>query len=226
MSYHGHVKAWSISTLSKYQECPLKIYFEKIQKIPQPDSPALARGNKVHEEAELFVKGELEEMPESLLLYEEGFNDLLVVDADVVSIEDDWAFKADWSRCEWLDPEAWARFKFDYFNMKDNEGRVIDYKTGKRYPVKHVIQMLYYSIVLFVHYQDMTHITTELWYLDDDKAGPAVKRYSRAQAMLHYKSMMENALKMTTPQFFVPTPSGKACRFCPYKRNPCDHFIE
>ena len=222
----GQVPAWSISTLQKYMECPLRIYYEKIEKIQSEQGEAAKRGENIHKQIEDYLNG-LTERPDCLYRMADQF-DKLFEDCQAaakrgadVSHEGEWAFRADWTRTEWFSEDVWARFKMDSTIIEGNKATVIDYKTGKRYPVQHTLQMIYYAIALLLSNPDLEEVTTELWYVDKKTENLVRKKYTRGQAMVFYSQMMENALKMTSEQIFHPNPSKFTCRFCPFKTGPC-----
>lgn len=219
----GQIPAWSVSTLQKFLECEYRMYWEKVQRIPTPDSPAAARGTAIHQEAEDFLNGVHAELPESLGLMKDEFSELLEYHHENSGApEQEWAFTREWERTEWFGPDAWARFKLDYVGEVGDHGRVIDFKTGRRYPTKHAMQMIYYAIAFLIAKPEIQKVDTELWYLDHKPSGALVKKtYSRGQAMQFYPSMQKRAVEMTRERRFKPQPSQSACRFCPFNGNQC-----
>ncbi len=57
----GPVAAWSYSALKVFEECPYRTYISRVKKIPEPSSPAADRGSQIHDEAEQYVDGRIEE---------------------------------------------------------------------------------------------------------------------------------------------------------------------
>ena len=60
------VTAWSISRLNTYTQCPFKFKLTAIDRIKEPQSPAMARGAAIHKEAENYLKGTDIAVPQNL----------------------------------------------------------------------------------------------------------------------------------------------------------------
>ena len=48
------VKSWSYSAYALYDQCPAKYRYAKIDKLPEPRSEALERGDRIHKEVEAY----------------------------------------------------------------------------------------------------------------------------------------------------------------------------
>ena len=72
----GPIKAWSFSTLTKFEECPYRVYLNKVEKIPEPSGSAADRGTAIHTLAEDYVQGFVGELPDELSKYTESFKQL------------------------------------------------------------------------------------------------------------------------------------------------------
>lgn len=216
----GPVVAWSYSALKVFEECPYRTYISRVKRIPEPSSPAADRGSQIHDEAEKYVDGRIEEFPDSLMKFEKQFADLRAGYLDgTVELEGEWGFTTDWKPTGWLSDDTWARIKLDAYVMQDKtSARVIDYKTGKRFgnEIAHSQQCLLYAIAAFARDPDLEYVRTELWYLD--KAETATQDYTRKEAMQFMPSFHERGVKMTTETEFAPTPSSSACRWCSYRK--------
>ena len=131
----GPVVAWSYSALKVFEECPYRTYISRVKRIPEPSSPAADRGSQIHDEAEKYVDGRIEEFPDSLMKFEKQFAELRAGYLDgTVELEGEWGFTTDWKPTGWLSDDTWARIKLDAYVMQDKtSARVIDYKTGKRF---------------------------------------------------------------------------------------------
>ena len=57
------VKAWSYSRYATYALCPLQFKLRYIDKIPEPQSPAMARGDRIHKEIARWLTGLVESLP-------------------------------------------------------------------------------------------------------------------------------------------------------------------
>ena len=95
-------------------------------------------------------------------------------------------------------PEVAKFFRF----MSDNE-------------IKHAEQLQLYMVAVFLRYPKVQKVITEAWYLDKDEITQIV--YSRKQLPRYLKTFNNRGIKFTSMTEFLPTPSYKACAYCPYK---------
>lgn len=217
-SKFGPVSSWSYSALKTFEECPYRIYIQRIKKIPEPPSPAADRGTAIHKLAEQYIKGELGEFPPELVKFKDDFDELraLFIDAKV-EVEGEWGFSIDWEAVGWMVPQTWARIKLDAMVHQDEtSARVIDFKTGKKFgnEIPHAQQCLLYAIAAFFRFPLLELVQTELWYLD--KGERTIRSFTRTEAMQFAPGFHQRGIKMTTCENFAPTPSKDACRWCPY----------
>lgn len=218
------IPAWSFSRLDDFESCNYKARLKYIDKIPQPpltppegkDEHPLKRGRRIHDLAEMYVTKNIELAPE-LQHFEDAFIDLRTLyrsSPEAVAVEEDWAFDHDWSKTGWFGSNTWGRLKLDCAVTVDSPMRVIDYKTGKKYPPKHSQQGQLYGLVASLRHPEIERFKVEFWYLD---TGETLEReYSRIQLKIFQDDFNYRALTMTTATDFPPRPSMFACRFCPY----------
>lgn len=233
----GPIKAGSYSRLDVYEACPYRARLAFIDKIPEPvrsDTHPAARGSRIHEDAELFVRG-LKALPQELQSFSGELNHLKeLYKQSRVATEETWAFDFAWRPTRWDDwDNTWVRIKTDITVFREIDGNlldedlsfdfsaprqavVIDLKTGKRYgnEFKHAEQCTLYAIGAFKRYPKLEHVVTELWYSDADDLYTV--SFDRDQAMQHFPRFNDRLLKMTTATDFPPTPSRNSCRWCPY----------
>lgn len=226
----GPLKSWSFSSLSVYEQCPLRSKFKSIDKISEPSTAALARGSEIHDLAERYVRGlEGEEVPLPLQQFEKGFTQLKEeFAAGKVTCEEEWAFRKDWSETGWMDDDCWHRAKLDAFLVGgDGSALIVDYKTGKKFgnELKHGEQGLVYAIGAFLKYPELDFIKIEFWYLD--KGEKLIRNFTRQQALLFQPQLHQRAVKMTTAVEFEAKPSFVACRWCHYgKEGICKEVFD
>lgn len=235
----SRIKAWSMSRLDVFEGCPYRAKLAYVDRIPEPDrvppegkdEHPLDRGVRVHDAAEAFVTRDV-----NLIEELEAFNDdFLSAKAQYVErpgscvVEEEWAFDADWRKTGWNSDTAWGRLKLD-LGLRSEDGksmRVIDYKTGKKYPAKHVQQGQLYALVSFLRHPELEEVTTEFWYLDQPCKTPdknkLVNKYSRMKAMILKDSFDQRAKAMTEATSFPPKTSSFTCRWCPYGDNGNKH---
>src|SRR5574340_1337098 len=94
-------------------------------------------------------------------------------------MEDEWAFREDWTVTGWSAKDAWVRLKLDAFYVRTSrQGKkvlyIIDYKTGKVYD-DHYGQLSFYAMcaMLRPEFADVDAVVAQLWYID---IGPEATR--------------------------------------------------
>jgi CRISPR/Cas system-associated exonuclease Cas4 (RecB family) len=218
------IKAWSMSRLDVYETCPYRAYLQYVQKIPTPelvpkegqDEHALVRGLRVHTAAERFVIDDINLIDEL-----QNFSDAFHLQRakyrespDLCAIEQEWAIDECWQQTGWSSDTAWGRMKLDYAELNPPEMTIVDYKTGKKYPVKHIQQGQLYALVSSIRYPEIEKFNVAFWYLD---SGETLKQsYNRTQLEMFKEDFDRRARTMTTATEFPPKSSAYACRFCPY----------
>lgn len=227
----GLVTTWSFSALKKYEACPHATYLSRVERIKEKDSPAAERGSKIHEEAENFVQGKIDELPPLLKKVEKRAVELRERFANqpfLMTVEENWAFTLDWKPTGWTDENTWCRQKLDVF-YKDSttSAVVVDWKSGKKFgnELKHGEQGLHYAIGAFMKYPELDYIQTEFVYTDHGEY--LKKNFTRERAMLHLPKIHERAIIMTTARTFPPKPSKQNCKYCSYRESgDCDYAVE
>ena len=219
------IKAWSFSRLAIFEQCKLRTKLAYIDRIPEPERPlppgktehANDRGSRIHDAAELFVRGGVELLPE-LRSFRAEFLRLRDLFAEgKVGLEGEWAIDHDWVPTQWNSSNCWGRIKLDAFvQLNKKHGVVIDYKTGKRYgnEIKHAEQCQLYQLAAFMRYPDLEVIDVELWYTDQDEI--AHMRYTREQGLRFFNKFNNQANLMTTMTEFPANPNIFSCKWCPY----------
>ena len=236
----GLIRFWSHSALQKFQICPYSMYLKRVMKIKEESGPAAERGNLIHDQAEKYVDGRSEQLPDAKKVgaFETRFNVLREEYAKGhVGLEQDWGFTADWEpltetgRALYKNPQLWAIMKLDVFHWESaTSARIIDHKSGKLWgnEVKHAGQGMEYTIAAFMRYPQLEHITVDFWYLDQGQDRP--RTYTRADAMLLEPRTTERALKLTTAneqELKKANPSQSNCKWCFYKKEGiCEYAYE
>lgn len=206
------INAWSYSALTLYESCPRQFKFRKIDKLPEPKAAPMVRGIKIHNEAAKFLGGELDEVPDSCMLFEDQFWELRDMNPIV---EQQWAFTAGYKSVSWFHKSVRLRIVIDVgLEYSDNTGEVIDHKTGKYKPDNHDEydeQMDLFAAGMFKRNHSLTDITTRLWFLDEGVE--VIREITKASALLKMDELEDRAEVMMTTERFPPSPSWK-CRFC------------
>jgi hypothetical protein len=172
------ITSWSFSRFKTYDQCPLKLKLSAIDKIKEPPSDAMSRGDRIHKLAEAYVKGTLKKLPDELALFPKFFNkmkNLYAKKRDMIVVEETWAFRKDWSRTVWNDwTECWLRVKLDVAWIDGSTVFIVDSKTGKfnpRYGLESYVEQLdLYATAALLIYSDVPglKVIPALYYLDHE----------------------------------------------------------
>lgn len=229
------IRQVSFSRLQNFEKCRYLAKLMYIDKVPEPERPlppgrtehANDRGSRIHDAAEMYVRGGVELIPE-LLRFKDEFNALRnSFERGQVQLEGEWAVNTEWEPVAWGSSDAWCRMKLDAMELhEDGEyARVIDYKTGKRRgnEIKHTEQGQIYQLATFLRYPDLQDITVEFWYTDLGETD--IKHYSRVQGIQYFDKYNDRLLAISTCTDFKPNPNAFSCRWCPYNGNACDYGV-
>lgn len=210
------ITSWSYSRYSTYTGCPRKAYFSYVLKIKTPEVPAMARGTEIHEQAEDFMCGTHQNLPESLHMYREEFETLRENFTNIAwGTEIEWAFNKKWGSTGWFDEDCWLRIKVDLAYKDDDENlTVVDYKTGKVRD-NYQEQLSLYALGAFLS-SDVRRVKTQLWFLDHGHTTTVF--YNREDVGVLKKNWNNRVARMMKDKYFLPTP-GYMCRFCDYSKS-------
>lgn len=232
--------AWTISKWQQWVQCGLNYALEhepkrvikrfpgwKIGKLPaREEGPALRRGTEIHEALEVYLTTERAELDEFefktpwLVAFKALRKEIA---AGTGGTEVLWQFDDQW--CE-THPGVlpWHRQKLDAWYVYEARARVIDFKTGKRYPDKHRDQMEVYAIGVFAMFEQVDTVVTELWYVDEPEFLPLRKEFDREKDADRLARKWEaRAQTFLTDERFEARP-GRHCTWCPFnasKGGPC-----
>jgi hypothetical protein len=230
------IKQWSFSRLGDFEKCRYKAKLKYIDKIPEPPRPlpvgksehANERGTRVHDCAELYVKGGVELIPE-LIAFKERFDILRTLHSEGrVFLEGEWAFDEFWMPCAWKSESAWCRMKLDAFvRVSDKHARVIDYKTGRKYgnEVKHTEQGQLYQLACFLKFPELESINVEFWYIDQGADQDLAMSYTREQGTRYFDKYNKRGIDLTTAVEFPPNPNAYSCKWCAYLGGVCEFGV-
>lgn len=189
------------------------------------------RGTAIHTQAAQYIKGALLRMPKELTLFDREFRRLRAAykaAPGVISMEQTWAFTADWRHTRW---DNWAgcalRIKVDLAEIGEDAIMVTDWKTGKFRDSKaaeYLEQLELYALGALLWFPDVSEVHTRLAYIDEGLVHPAETSVTLRKELPTLKKAWEKKTKkMLTDTQFKPNP-GDACRWCHFKSGnggPC-----
>jgi hypothetical protein len=250
------IKSWSPSRLEKYGACPSRAKYEFVDKLcplcfngkltgwdPQtcdhcarsPEIPEpIARGNRMHEDLEMYVTGRRGQLPKDLQGAKPLANALRSAYKDTkVKVEMDFVLGSNWEVISKFSKDAWIRAKIDILHLvSPTEVVVIDWKSGgvdrdsgaPKNPGKYADQLSVYSTVVLSALPAIEKVTTKLLFLDAtvDQEIPG-EPLLRKNLKKSQDAWTKRVKAMLTDKVFAPRP-GYACRYCPFTKNvggPC-----
>lgn len=205
---------WSFSSLSTYEQCPLKYWHEKLSgNPPAPPGRAAARGNRVHEQVEEYLLGTRPTPPKEFSTFNDELNGL--IDHNALP-EMEMAFSQDWGESDW--DHAWVRGKLDA--VVPEMGLVIDFKTGRYYP-KHRDQAELYALMSYKKGLDQDgKVDCEFWYVDLDDVTLWTFPVSQMEAI--QERWEARAAKLDEESEWRAKPN-RFCKWCSY-RDECPEY--
>jgi CRISPR/Cas system-associated exonuclease Cas4 (RecB family) len=215
------IKAWSYSTWSNWDNCPRKVYFEKIEGLKSSGSPAMERGSRIHSQVENYLLGK-GDLPEECEALTEEFEELLALG---VAAEAKICMTEQWALVSWFDPAAWVRGALDWCHwISPTHFKLGDLKTGKIRSKQHKTQMGLYALLAFKAYPKARKVTVELFYCDQDEIHESeyTRKADFKKLEAEWKPRWEGLLGDTE---FPATPNP-LCGWCDYsakKGGPCVH---
>lgn len=218
------ITSWSFSKYKVWKTCPAKCKFSSIDKLPEPQSPQMLKGNDTHKLAEDFLNGKLETVPEELKLFGDDYRALREYSLEhpgSVFAEYGAAFTSDLVETTWWSKDAWLRVKLDVRVLnEDNTAVIIDLKTGKMRK-EDKDQLSLFALAEFLLSPHIEEVRTELWY---SAGGELVNGVYLRSGFEHLKQeWLDKAAPMLTDEEFLPTPNGLCgyCAFSKLKGGPC-----
>jgi len=229
----ARIVAWSFSRWRDYRKCPAYAKFKHVERLKEPEGPALARGSHIHELAQVFAqKSRRSRCPPELATFEAEFR-VLQANRATLAVEQQWCFNREWRRTGWFDDDAWLRVVVDASWTGDRpQGpgaaplrrlTVIDHKTGKVYG-EHDEQLDLYALAGFLQDDAVDEVEVQFWYLDQGVQKPDQARvFSRGDVPALKKKWASATRAMLADTVFRPRPS-KSCTWCAFskgKGGPC-----
>ena len=220
-------RTWSYSALGKFEKCPQSWSYQKINRLPDPSSPAMKRGNKIHARLEHAVRtGEVPDIQTFKLA--RYIKDLR---KRAPHVEEMWVFDKNWrflgvgGNNKWYD-DAWLYAKLDVYLPPTQKmpPRVIDWKTGRIYPEHESQAHLYALAALSREQRDFPVVEVDMVYADQKEVHHMEIKTKDAVDQREEWTARANVL-MTATEF--PRKPGKHCDWCSFsqrKGGPCNEL--
>lgn len=233
--------AWSYSRYGTYRTCPAKARYQYLDKLDAgPKADPLIRGERIHKEADAYLRGVAKRVPAELIPVAETVKELRAYakkKPHLVLLEETVALRADWSPTVWNDWQGCrVRIKMDVAYLeeaKDGAPRahVVDWKTGKfneSSAEDYLEQLDLYALGALVRWGEFEGLTVQprLVYTDLGLSYPSEPRiYAQAELPGLKRAWEKRVRPMLNDKRFAPKPNW-SCRYCPYgvsKGGPCHY---
>ncbi len=201
------MRTHSYSSLKAWVTCPRQykaLYIDK--SVRRTSSPALERGNRIHQALEDAVNGGAEPdvwTPDGLI------HKLSTGSAEA---EVELAIRRDGTPCGFWDKDAWLRGKIDVYMGADGRALMIDWKTGKVYP--DALQADIYATMARCTWGSDMKVSFYFVYVDQKVIHP---EYPDSHAEERVRALVD---RVEGDEHYTPQPCF-ACRFCPV--NWCEY---
>lgn len=217
--------AWSYSKLRDFETCRAQFKRRHIEKLPEPESPALVHGSAVHNAIENWFNG-WQDAKEKKATENEIMGpmtkDFALLKKRGPVTEQMWAHDKKWEALDdgYKSPGTWIRAKTDAHLIDGKKAYVFDWKTGRPAEVG-LDQLKFYGTLTMLRYPDVDDVMLELWYVDHKKivAGQMARKALAAAR----KEFQRRATKIYNEATWPEEP-GMGCRWCPFRKavgGPC-----
>jgi len=223
----------SYSRYTTYEQCPFKAKLAYLDKVPEPQNAAMARGSDIHGLIEKYLRGQSKRLAVDVANFRDMAKDVRHYTNDKnyeVTLEYMMAFDNQWISCAWNDWDKCAvRIKTDVmiYDLTDGEVTIIDWKTGKhdsRNLEKYLDQMEIYALGAFKHYTQkklsVDKINVMLIYVDNGDIEE--KEFLPGDIIKLEKKWTAKFSTMFKDTTFKPKPSF-LCRWCHYRKDNAEN---
>lgn len=206
---------WSYSSLSTYETCPSKWKYRYIDGLPDPPSPAMERGTRLHSQCEEYLNGGVEapgELGKIAHILER-------LRANTAKAECAWRLDAEWNPIE--HGGRVIGIVDVHFRLGDAL-HIYDFKTGRTYP-GHAQQLELYALLGASHHPDVDRFEVGAIYIDTGKLSRR-RTITRDELSPIRADWHQRAEAMLADEVYEPNPKGGGCYWCPYKSltgGPC-----
>ncbi len=221
--------AWSFSRFAQHRKCPAQAKYKHLDKLPEPQHPAAARGEDIGKRTEAYLKKQTAKMPVEITSLKAEFQ--MLRKQKGLFVEEMWGFDKNWSPVAWNDwNNCWLRVKIDvgFNDIKLNQLDIRDNKSGKYKPEdndSYMEQLSLYAAAGVAQFPATNRAIVSLQYTDHGIIFPTKGAlvYTAKQAKALQKDWTRKAQPMLNDTRFAPRP-GDHCRWCPYSKSkggPC-----
>lgn len=211
--------AWSYSRYETWSRCPLQFKLKFLDKIAEPGSPAMERGDRIHKGIAAYITTESPVCPDEALVH--PAISTLIYEARAISppdrdVEQQWGYTSDFKATGWFGGDTWFRSILDLgVGYEDGSYEAVDWKTGKRYGSNDE-QVETQALAVMSRMPQVTHVTTRLAYVDSGEQ--VFNEFPGTHRVKLAEKWQAKVKPMFADTVFAPRPNDK-CKFCHYARS-------
>lgn len=212
--------AWSFSSLSAFETCPLRYKLTRVTKVVQePQSEAMLWGNRVHKALEERVRDGTP-LPATLAGYE-SISAKIAGSGGSVVVEQKLTVNENFQPTSWFAKDAWCRGIVDVGVIGSTSAVILDWKTGNR--KVDLDQLKLFAGMAFAHYPEIKTVKTGFVWLKENTIDK--EEFTREQIGEIWGEFLPRVARLN--QAFEtgrwqPKPSGLCRSWCPVGKSNCE----
>lgn len=208
------MKAWSYSSIKKYNTCPRQYYHLKVLKdFEEPKTEALDYGKEFHSACELYVRDDTPLPPQ--FSYVKGTLDKIKALAGTKYCEYAMGLTENLDPCGFFDSNVWWRGIADILVVNGNKAKCGDYKTGKSAKYADTDQLELLALAIFKHFPEVTEVKGALIFVVANKLVKATYTIEKEGKLWEkWLSEYERMKASYKNDVWNPRPSGLCMRHC------------
>lgn len=207
-----HIK-WSYSGLKDYQNCPRQYHEVKVLKrYTKKPTQQMLYGTEVHRALENYIKDGTP-LPDQYKRLQKQLDPLNEMPGEKFP-EHQMALTAERVPCKFGAPDYWVRGITDLLVVDEEQGYIVDYKTGSnRYPDPKQLQLM--ALLTFAHFPEVQHIKAGLLFVMHEHFVTAEYRRGDADKLWQdFAPTLERLRLSYENDTWLPNPTP-LCGWCP-----------
>ena len=213
---------WSHSSLKQFETCQRQYHEIKVlKKWPFEQGEQALYGEQLHLAAELYVKNGTPIPPQFAFI--KPVIDALLTKKGEKLAEHEMALDEQLNVVTWDSPKVWVRGIADLLVIDDEQGYVVDYKTGSnRYPDPKQLQLM--ALMAFAHFPQLENVRAGLLFVMHEHF--VTSEYSREKMDEYWADFYWNLerLRLSYENDSWQMNPGPLCGWCPVRT--CEHHKE
>jgi hypothetical protein len=214
MSVNPRLKAWSMSRLNLFEQCPHKYLKMNVQKVVKDEGNEYTKyGTEAHKALEeRIAKGK--KLPRRFAEYESIAQRIEAASGKVYT-ELQLAIDTKFKPCDWFDETTYARAIIDVLRINGSVAWSGDYKTGKMKDNDDQLELN--AVMIFLHYPEVQKvISSYIWLKDKHITRIETTRDQIKQILKGFVLRAKKIERALIDDHWEAIPSG-LCRYCPVK---------